>query len=169
MDKVNVWFKDNKNVGWLIAGIAVVLIIVVIVLIARPSKKASEVTIENQEETALVAPNKAPTYYNKAPVADAPATPKLSYGDAVRTYGSNRIQFGETCLATPATAVFKKGSEIMLDNRSWEAKTFTVNGTAYSVAGQDYAIAPLNVLPPSQDVMIDCGVMKNVVTITVQN
>lgn len=166
---MNAWFKDSKNVTWLIAGIAVVLIIVIIVLIARPSKKGNEVTIENQEEAALVAPNKAPTYYGKAPVATAPTTPKLSYNDAVKMYGSNRIQFGETCIATPATAVFKKGSEIMLDNRSWEAKIFTVNGTAYSVAGQDYAIAALNVLPPSQEVMIDCGMMENVATVTVQN
>ncbi len=166
MDKVNAWFRNNKNVGWLIAGISVVLIVVIILIVARPAKKASEVTIETPDETALVAPSKAPTY-TAAPVATATA-PKLSYDDAVKMYGTHRIQFGETCLATPATSVFKKGSEIMLDNRSWEAKTFTVNGKAYSVAGQDYAIVPLTVLPASMEVMIDCGAMKNVATVTVQ-
>jgi len=168
MDTMKVWFKNSKNVAWLTAGIIVVLIIVIIVLVTRSPKQApSEVVIETPTENALVAPNKAPVYYTKAP-AGVVVAPKPSYDEAVRAYGDQRVQFGDNCLATPARASFKAGSDVMLDNRSSETKVFTVAGETYTVKAQDFAVTKLPTVGESQDIMIDCGSMQNVATLVVQ-
>lgn len=165
---MKVWLKDSKNVTWLIAGIVAVLVIVIIVLVVRsPKKEASEVVIETPSQDALVTPNKAPVYYTPAPTQVALA-PKPSYDEAVRAYGDHRVQFGENCLATPARASFKSGSNIMLDNRSNETKVFVVGGVSYTVAARDFVGIQLPVVGESQDIMIDCGSMENVATLVVQ-
>ncbi len=95
---------------------------------------------------------------------------RQAYADALVTYKNSRIQFGETCNATPLASTYKSGTTILIDNRSKTARTFSLNNTKYSIGSYDYALVPLSydasLLP--RTVSIDCGSHFNAATVTIQ-
>ncbi len=87
---------------------------------------------------------------------------KLSYTLAVKQYTDRRIQFDDTCVAYPNYVTFKKGTTIMLDNRSSKTRVISLDGVAYSIKGYDYQLVTLTTtaaLP--HEIMIDCGNGQN--------
>ncbi len=166
MQNICTWFKENQTTVLSVGGVVLVIAIIVTAAILRSPKTDSTVSInEPNSQTAPEAQVQGPAYQASV---ETPAAPKMSYGDAVFKYGDRRIQFGENCAATPANSVWKTGTEVMLDNRSDATKVFRVNGTSYTVLARDYVVAPLNGAKFPQEVLIDCGAMQNVATITIQ-
>ncbi len=149
----------SKKIWWL------VLIIVVVLLGWRfLSKQGSNLGITNP----LQSPTPTPS-----PTAGAPAKP-LTYTQAVQQYGSRRIQFDSLCHGTPGQMVAKKGTKVMLDNRTLDMKTLKFEGQTYTLGGYKFAIATMTTtkkLP--YNIMIDCksstgGSTENVVTVTIE-
>lgn len=168
MDKIKTWFQDTSNTAWLTGGIVLLLVVVIVVLSTRSPEKTEEVTIDTPEQSVIDTDQKSPVSYTKPAVTTVPVDPKLSYTEAVQAYGGNRIQFGENCLATPANAVFKNGSKIMLDNRANQSKVLTIADVSYTVGARDFVVAALSISGESESIMIDCGSMQNVATVVVQ-
>ena len=166
MQNICTWFKENQTVVLSVGGVVLVIAIIIAAAVLRSPKESGEVSInEPAGQTALEAEVQGPAHQSPA---ETPAAPKMSYGDAVLKYGDRRIQFGENCNATPASSVWKNGTEVMLDNRSAETKTFRVSGLSYTVAARDYVVAPFDGTKNPQEILIDCGSMQNVATITIQ-
>lgn len=102
--------------------------------------------------TKVVTPKKTPT----------PTKPPLSYSEAVSLYTNRRIQFDANCLAIPNYVVFAKGTKIMLDNRSSQARSVYLDGQRYSLAAYGFQIVTLTTTAPLPHTMrIDCGTGKN--------
>lgn len=165
------WYQENQGTFWSVLGAIVVIAIIVVAAVLRGPKDVAISNVQVPQQTALE--NKSPMqprYY--APVAgetQSPIAPKLSYDAAVNKFWNMRIQFGENCVATPAVSTFKNGTELMIDNRSTQDKVFTVNGSSYPIAAHDYAVVPFTATTSPQKFTINCGVMQNAATVTVQN
>lgn len=166
MGKMKAWYKRNQNTVWSVIGIVVVIIIILAAALCSPKDKGVTIT-EAPNQTALETSNAIPSY-TPAVVIPVSVAPKLSYTDAVRVYGDHRIQFGDTCEATPANSVFKSESNIMIDNRASTAKVFNINNTAYTIGAYDYLVVPFASINAPIQVLIDCGTMQNVATVTIQ-
>ncbi|MDP2647879.1 MAG: hypothetical protein Q8P35_01395 [Candidatus Yanofskybacteria bacterium] len=114
-----------------------------------------------------------PTATQRASQGGATATPiaqTISYDAAVQQYANSRIQFDQYCQGNPSNMSLKSGNKIMLDNRSGDARTIKVDGTAYSLAGYGYQIItlskPSSALPYT--IKIDCGTAVNVAQVLLQ-
>ena len=157
--RVRVFNQMNKKLWWSLG-------IVVIVLVIWASMNKSAV---------------APDLNSPSPSAGASATPNPSatsgtgigaglgaYTALVAKYGTNRVQFGESCNAIPAVAVFKTGTSVMFDNRSGDARTITIGGTKYYFPGYGWRIIKLGSTKLPATVSLSCGSAINVGTITVE-
>lgn len=91
-------------------------------------------------DAAAVQPTTTPVI---TPKTVAPKT--NTYEDALKAYGSQRIQFS-ACRGTPGSIVLTKGSKFMLDNRDAAAHTIMVGTSRYVVKGYSYAIATASVV-----------------------
>ena len=56
-------------------------------------------------------------------------TAGLTYDQTLAAYADKRIQFNEKCQGIPGQMVLKKGTKIMLDNRSKYTQTINLDGT----------------------------------------
>ena len=168
MGKIQKFMKENKNIR-----ISIIIILVIILLGLLFSKgKSADMEKDNDEnmtedtsvvEEAVVGPKP----YVVSNPKGAPVE-RLSYDDALVKYASSRIQFGESCGATPFYSVQKSGAMAMVDNRSKNAKIFTVGSTQYFVPAYDYTLVTLAYTNLPQTVYIDCGSQQNAATILVQ-
>ncbi len=100
------------------------------------------------------------------PKKTAPA-PSSSYTQALKTYGTNRIQYDQDCVAIPSQVAFKGGTKVMLDNRDDVAKKVTIGTTTYSLAAWGYKIATIPTYSAQKTIMGNCGAKVNVITIIV--
>src|SRR6185369_5396584 len=88
--------------------------------------------------------SKAPVAGGTQKTATPAPTQALSYTQLVQQFGSNRIQFDSTCQATPKSVVFKNGTQILLDNRSSQARTIGIDGKTYSLGSYGYQVVTLS-------------------------
>ncbi len=100
-------------------------------------------------------------------ISTATASPK-TYTDLVKTYADRRIQFDINCQAIPGNVTFKNGTTIMLDNRSGDARTITLAGVKYQLAGYGYAIVTLRSTVLPKEMLLSCGSAINVGRILLQ-
>lgn len=97
-----------------------------------------------------------------APAKKAPSiTPALSYAEAVALFGTRRIQFDEKCNVEPSPITFRSGVSVMLDNRSPEARTITLDDTEYRIPAFGFKILTLRSRVLPHTVRVDCGEGKN--------
>jgi hypothetical protein len=149
-----------------IIGIVVVIAILIIILVVggRPNSDVAQ-------NTASVSPSasasSSPTSSAK-PAGTTVAPSNLSYSDAIKKYAGTRIQFDQYCQASPNQITIKKGTSIMLDNRSGDARTISVGSVKYVMAGYGFRIVTptASVLPAT--LLIDCGSAQNVGKVIIQ-
>ena len=92
----------------------------------------------------------------------------IAYADALIKYADRRIQLDKTCRAYPTKVTYKDNTGIMIDNRSPQTRTVTV-GTTFTIKPWGFKIVVLpDVYLTSKTLLVDCGQLKNVATILVQ-
>ncbi len=96
------------------------------------------------------------------------ATSALSYSQLVAQYGNNRIQFDANCQAQPGNVVFKNGTKILLDNRSNQPRSISVNNINYNLGAYGYQVILLSSSTLPQTIKLGCNGLVNVGTIQLQ-
>ena len=166
MQKTQTFIKENKN---LVISILIILVIIILGLVFSRGKNTDKDNADNiTEDTSVTDEN---TEISKPYIGSNPKSapvPRLSYEDALIKYSSSRIQFGDTCIATPFMSTYKNNTTIMIDNRSSESKTFVVGSVSNFVPAYDYTLVTFAYPNLPQTVYIDCGKQLNVATILVQ-
>ncbi len=78
------------------------------------------------------------------PKATPPPAPRLTYDQALATYGSGgnnyRFQISANCQATPAALTLKKGQKFMLDNRDGDAHTIKIGSQTFRLNKYAFAV-----------------------------
>lgn len=92
------------------------------------------------------------------------AMPK-SYSDAIKRYEGNRFQFDQYCQTDPNSSSYKNGATVMLDNRSGDARTISIGGVKYNLAGYGWRIVTLSSSKLPTTLYINCGTAVNVAKI----
>ena len=106
--------------------------------------------------------------YKKSTATPVPVISGKTYTQLVAEFGNNRIQFGQNCQAQPASLALKNGTTIMLDNRSNQTHTITVNGTKYTIMGYGYQIVTVSSPTLPKAIGLGCDSSVNVGTIQLQ-
>lgn len=89
--------------------------------------------------------------------AKATPGPSLTYEQAIQQYGNLRIQINEKCQFTPGSLTLKKGTKVMLDNRSKETKTLNIGSETITLPGYNWRIITVTTNNPlPYDLGIDC-------------
>ena len=155
---------NNKYFLWIAVGI---IVLIIIVGVARRSDDRSYTTPGSPSASpTATAPSGAAT--TSRPPAGSTGGVSLSYQDALKRYAGVRIQFDARCQAIPNQLVIKKGTSIMLDNRSGDPRTVSVGTVRYSLAGYGFRIVtPTSATLPAT-LLIDCGSAQNVGQILIQ-
>ena len=123
---------SKKTILW------TVIIVLAVVLVWILSRDQGSIVGSIINPTASATPSTTPP--GQSAKATPKATPNMSYVQAVATYKDTRVQFNDTCHAIPGQIVLKNGTKVMLDNRSADAKTLTVAGKKYTVAGYGWKV-----------------------------
>ena len=151
----------------LIIGI-VIVIAILIVIIAVGGRSNSDVSPSgsaNPSGSAMASPTATSRPTGTTP---KPAATTLSYQDALNKYAGTRIQFDKLCQANPSQMTIKKGTAIMLDNRSGDARNISVGSVKYVLAGYGFRIVtPTSPTLPAT-LLIDCGSAQNVGKVIIQ-
>lgn len=92
----------------------------------------------------------------------------LSYSQAVDKYVNHRIQFDVYCQGIPKAAVFKNNTNVMFDNRSGDARWFSLDGHAYHLDGYGFIVLTLYSAKVPHAIAVDCGSARNVTQITLE-
>ena len=155
----------NKNTN-LIWGITIVLIVVLTIIMVRAKNHKRNKEINNYGEMAQVNVEGTHDTTSDEKSTSKPA-PVMSYAEALAKYKDRRIQFDQSCQATPNNMTFKNGTTIMLDNRAGVARNININGPV-SIKAYGFKIITLssNTLPKT--ILVDCGTGQNVATILIQ-
>lgn len=159
---------DMTKKNWkIIGGVAVLVIIVVVVLLSVKKKEVvdtgSTIPLGQQEvpvETPVVTPSR-PRPSTTTTVVDT-----RTYTDMILAYKNRTIQFNSEC-QVPAlpTRGFKRGTDILLDNRSSQPVRITLGNGTHQIAGYGYKTVSLDTVGTFR---LDCNDRQNVTTIVVQ-
>ena len=102
-----------------------------------------------------------------------PPTTLLSYNKALQIYKDKRIQLSmlanNYCSVIPNNVVFRKGTDVMFDNRANKSMTFSLDGVKYTIKAYGFRIITLTTeakLP--HKVSLDCASGQNNATITLE-
>lgn len=156
----------DKNKLWFVLGGVVVLVLIAVVWRGKRAPSGSE-SSPSPSTSVQASTGVSPTAAVRPRVAPTPPLPS-TYGDAVAQFSDRRIQFDMYCQANPVNNTYKNGSQIMLDNRSGDARIIVVNGVQYSLAGYGWKIITLNATTLPATWAVDCGSAKNVSKILIQ-
>jgi hypothetical protein len=89
-------------------------------------------------------------------------TASLSYTQALNLYKNRRIQFSPACVVIPNYVVFKKGTTIMLDNRSKKSRPVALDEQVYNMKGYGFTFVTLATASPlPHTIKVDCGNGEN--------
>ena len=144
-----------KNTILAVVLVAVIVVIIVIVAGRGGDDKVSTNASLSPSPTVVASPK-------------ATANPILTYQEAIKKYEGTRIQFDARCQATPNQITVKNGAAVMLDNRSGDARNFSVGATKYVLAGYGFRIITASSKTLPATLVIDCGSAQNVGRILVQ-
>ena len=158
----------NKRAMW--TAVAVVVIALIVFGIYKGMDKnnsADQNTTNNSQQNSS---NQTGDNTSGQDVVTPPAggTGKLSYTEALKKYGTNRIQFDSTCQAKPNNVAFKAGTDVMFDNRAKATRTINFNGIKYTVKAEDYFVVRIAAASYPSTVLIDCDKSQNVATVLIQ-
>lgn len=152
--------KNNKYYReiWITIGIVFIIIFLCTVIIYTLSnsnfvftRQAIITPIDNNQPGVIIpAPSKPRT---KA-IPDQP----LSYNDAMAQYRNVRLQFSN-CSGSPSSIVIKSGTPLMLDNRSENEVSITLDNNVYKIGGFGFRIVTVSnpSLPHTIDVACQMG------------
>ncbi len=98
----------------------------------------------------------------------ASGSPGMTYSEAVRIFAARRMQFDQSCNATPESFTVKSGTTIMFDNRSSETRTIALDGTPYTLAAYGWKVLTLRSSRLPHTVSVDCGGGRNNARIILQ-
>ena len=104
----------------------------------------------------------------RTPTPMPSSTPVMSYSQLVQQYGNDRIQFDQNCQAQPKSIVLKNGTKVMLDNRSSQTRSVTVNGTKYQLGAYGYQLITLSSPSIPQTLSLGCDNLVNVGTVQLE-
>lgn len=142
--------KSFLKTFWVVAGLAVV-----IVGVGAWTNNFSDIQ-------ALIRGHKT----NPTPTSTA-STNNATYNQLLQTYRNARIQFGQTCQATPVISSFRNGATIMLDNHSNRAHIVSVGGTNYTLPVYGHQIITLVSPTIPGTLNVNCDESVNVSTIRI--
>lgn len=154
--------KNNKKV---VAGIVILVIIAAIVVNAvskKPEAVVDTTPIEEQKtEDVQAAPMKPRASTKPAVVADT-----RSYTEVAAAFAGKTIQFNEECrVPIFPQVVFKKGTDVLLDNRSSKSARVNIGGAVYNLPGYGYKVVSLDTVG---SMVVDCNTQQNVAILSVQ-
>lgn len=144
--------------------IIVAVIVVFAVLIYRYSSRSELSTTDNSTSPSA----SAGLQPSGSGTGTSGIDTKLSYTQAVAKYVNTRIQFDASCQGSPRGAVFKNNTNVMFDNRSGDARWFSLDGRAYHLNGYGFVILNLFSTKLPHSIAVDCGSAKNVMQIMLQ-
>ena len=137
------------------------LFLVVVLWALKVNKPISPYLIE-PKTTSAPAPSGSPVG------TASPTARPISYGDAVKQFTGRRVQFDQRCQAIPVSFTVKNNTQVMFDNRSGDARWFSLNGFGYHLSGFGFTIITLSSKKLPFNVVIDCGSAQNVGQILIQ-
>ncbi|MFH0874288.1 MAG: hypothetical protein V1846_05640 [Candidatus Komeilibacteria bacterium] len=148
----------------------VILIVVIVgVIVFLNSKQSIAPTAPNdQNATSTTDTTKTDTNIPAVKPANPAHTITTSYQEMMTKYAGRRIQFNETCQATPSSMTIKNGSQIMFDNRESKPTVLNVDGVAYPTSAYTYRLIYLSSKTLPHTVIVNCGSQNNVAQITLQ-
>lgn len=166
--------NNNKLMIGVVA--AAIVVVLVIVLMGRssnaPTTSMSPGTSAEASASTSESGSTTPVATRKVTTSTKATTPPsaLSYQEAVKKYGGNRIQFDLRCQAIPSQIVIKAGTTIMLDNRiSNSARTLSIGAKSYTMPAQGYSLVTPSSSTLPATLLIDCaGYQQNVGRIVIQ-
>ncbi|HWA64568.1 MAG TPA: hypothetical protein VG866_01825 [Candidatus Paceibacterota bacterium] len=149
---------------WILVIIAVV-VIAAVVFIRKDSGAPSPSTSASPTSSAhgTTATPKTSTSPKVTPTGVG-----RSYDQLVKDYANSRIQFDANCQATPASFALKTGSQVLLDNRSNQARAIVVDGKTYNLGAYGYQLITVSGGTLPRTVGVNCGPAVNVSTINLQ-
>lgn len=159
----------KKTYVWAIIGVVIVALGAWAVMTNKSSDSNPNASPTPQASGSPKA-NPSATPVKTTSTAPKPSTvpSNLSYGEAIKVYAGVRIQFNAQCQATPNSFTIKNGQSVMFDNRSGDARWFSLNGTGYYLAGYGFRVLPISSKTLPSTVTVDCGSAQNVAKIEVQ-
>ncbi len=174
-DKKDVNGVDMTNWRTIVSIVLAIVVIGAIFFLARGAKNNEDMANDNQEESEIVESDvkeeEKSTIKSDALTAEdvditKPAPVGLSYAEAVKAYGSNRMEFDAECKAGPAQATFKAGTRVMLGNQASAPVTIVVGENSYTIKGYGYRTISLvsATYPATIDVM--CNSIAGVAKVT---
>lgn len=152
---------------WIMGGVIAIILIIVLVVVFN--KKNAVVTPAPAEDISQIEGEEDITAGSVNAGVSSGAI-SLSYKDALVAYKDRRIQLNNQnglCQAVPNNVTYKNGTNIMIDNRSPQARTVKL-GTTFTIKGYSYKIVNVSsaILPATW--LLDCGGQQNVATILIQ-
>jgi hypothetical protein len=136
---------NTKKALWVLGAVLVVAIVYALVVDKPASNDQSTNTNNNsQQPTPPPVDQEQPgTDETPAGPTPTPAPSRMSYNEALKTYGVNgyRFQFTDGCLSLPGKMTIKKGGKFMLDNRDDVAHTIKVGNQTFRLSKYGFAIA----------------------------
>ena len=134
-----------------------IIVILVVVLVIWQLPNLFGKNWEELGELGLTAPTPSPTSSPSLPGKKTMPTAGQTYEQVLAAYADKRIQFNEKCQGIPGQMVLKKGTKIMLDNRSKYIQTINLDGAKVVLPAYSWQIATIttkNQLPYNYG--IDC-------------
>ncbi len=148
--------QKNRNFALVLVG----LFLIIVIWAFNVNKPMS---------SNLVQPNNPAVSPNTGLSGTPRLSPKaLKYENALQQFAGRVVQFDELCQAHPANMTVKNGTAVMFDNRSGDARWFTLNGSGYHLKGYSYTVVTLSGKKLPLNLVIDCGSAKNVGQILIQ-
>ena len=169
--------QKQKKLWGGIAGAVVIILIAALVWWANGGSWSGGTVSENDGVLSGNGTEQMPPSETTEPPAEPPPTSKprtvappnsQSYTDALKKYGSNRIQFDSSCQAQPSTVVYKSGTQVMFDNRSAETRKIVFNGKTYTIGAWNYIVVSMTNKTYPAVAYIDCGSSQNVAKVTIE-
>jgi hypothetical protein len=95
-----------------------------------------------------------------------PGQKRLGYSEALGLYKNSILQFSEECQLATGDRSFSLNNEIMIDNRSSKPNTFAIGSASVVVGPYDFGFLILR--EKGVAIPVDCGIRRNVGTLSVQ-
>jgi hypothetical protein len=145
-----------KNLNfWLAATMAVVIVGVGTIAYNQGASDQEAAIASGRVKVKIVA----------SPLASPASADTAAYNQLLQQYRNARIQFVQSCQATPTSSSFRNGASIMLDNHSNKAHTVTIASKVYNLPAYGHQIITLTSPSLPGTLLVNCDGSVNVATI----
>ena len=172
--------NNNENNGgwWFAFTVLLVLCLIiagvkhhkgVVAMQAMQQGQSSAAMMDNGDQTASAAAMSTEDVSTGDVNAANPGAAPLAYDQAIVKYADSRIQFDQSCKATPSQATYKNGTLVMLDNRSNMSRDIHLGSLGdVTIKAWGFKIVNLTSSLLPNDMAIDCGSQQNVAIVSIQ-